>query len=58
MTEEQVVNIIAQKIKEIKDEFDGRTKDGTGYYEYAGEYAHIEDVLKELIDEITDNWRD
>ena len=42
---------VIEKIKEIKDEYDNRIKDNDSYYVYSNEYAHIEEVLRELLEE-------
>lgn len=42
---------IIDKIKEIRDEYDERIKDNDSFYAYSNEYAHIEEVLRELLEE-------
>lgn len=42
---------IIEKIKEIKEEYDERIKDNDNYYVYSNEYSHIEEVLRELLEE-------
>lgn len=41
---------IKDKIKEIQNEFKERTQDNDSFYfDYSNEYAHIEEVLEELL---------
>lgn len=43
---------ILDKIKEIQLEYDNRSRDNDSFYAYSNEYAHIEEVLKELLEEV------
>ena len=42
---------IIDKIKEIQLEYDNRSRDNDSFYAYSNEYAHIEEVLRELLEE-------